>query len=582
MLRIFKLILLTTIFLLSLSSEVQIKEIQESWFEAVKQCNTTASMILTLKDIYDVDKDTNPCKEDGIKTNTLYWIESYHKLSNIISVEGCYQADLLNTNLGGNGHKSLRHCYLECTKISNSTTTFAYKNSTAGGVNCLCNLNAIKELTEKSERNLSECTSFDRSLWWRYKILKNEFPTNNESCHMISCEDRISKDKFVKDILCGHYNGKTPDEDSRYVCTTSTDNNMPPSQLLPSRFSFISNASIKTDSDPNSHMIAECKSITCLRDNTFKITIKNCTSETLHFLCLNGSKTIPIYGSKKPENNSSHTTARELSTESTFEANTTNAPSVSIQSDGSTSVDTTLFGQITTKLVSKAAETNVTFSTKYISSVATRYVTNPGKGNMLQITSPIVLNQNVNDKSSMGLIIGLSVGTVSIIVAVVVLVSLWIRRNGPFKNKRDDSQIAEFHGQKDHNTDIASNKEPHIVNNSTYEMQAATENVNEIGILEQDSNNIPNSEYAVVIKKRKMIDKVNNQQHSHDEENLDVIENEYDGLNHNRPDSFTDRNNTTNIYDTALGVRDTSDSTYVTANHVHVVDKDKNCVYDHM
>lgn len=46
------------------------------------------------------------------------------------------------------------------------------------------------------------------------------------------------------------------------------------------------------DSDPNSHMIAECKSITCLRDNTFKITIKNCTSETLHFLCLNGKSYI--------------------------------------------------------------------------------------------------------------------------------------------------------------------------------------------------------------------------------------------------------------------------------------------------
>ncbi|CAC5410033.1 unnamed protein product [Mytilus coruscus] len=161
------------------------------------------------------------------------------------------------------------------------------------------------------------------------------------------------------------------------------------------------------------------------------------------------------------------------------------------------------------------------------------------------------------------------------------------RRKGLLKNKRfgEDSQTTEIHGPNYHDVDIASNKEPHIVNNSTYEMQAATENVNEFSLLDQDSNNhnnIPNGEYAVVIKKRQMIGNTTNQQQIHDEENLDVIENEYDGLNHNRPDSFNKRNNSNNIYDTALGFRDESDSMYVTESHVYVVDKDENCVYDHM
>lgn len=95
-------------------------------------------------------------------------------------------------------------------------------------------------------------------------------------------------------------------------------------------------------------------------------------------------------------------------------------------------------------------------------------------------------------------------------------------------------------------------------------------------------NNTSNSEYAVVIKNKQMIGNVTNQQQSHDDENLDVIENEYDELNHNRPDSFINRNYTNNIFDTALGFRDESDPTYDSGSHVHVVDKDKHCVYDHM
>lgn len=39
--------------------------------------------------------------------------------------------------------------------------------------------------------------------WLLISVHKNEFPTHNESCHMISCENSKPNDTFVKNILCG-------------------------------------------------------------------------------------------------------------------------------------------------------------------------------------------------------------------------------------------------------------------------------------------------------------------------------------------------------------------------------------------
>ncbi|CAG2186520.1 unnamed protein product [Mytilus edulis] len=249
-----------------------------------------------------------------------------------------------------------------------------------------------------------------------------------------------------------------------------------------------------------------------------------------------------------------------MPSESSFKGSNTNASLGSTLPTDATKQDYfTFLLQNTSTYNPTPAQSYITLSRTYISTVITSQTNDPNERAIFSRTSTYMSDPSVQK-------------------------SACSRRKGPFRNKRfgDDSHIAEFHGQNDHNTAIAPKKDPHIVNNSTYEMHAATKHVNELSLLEQDSNNIPNSEYAVVVKNSKMIDNVNNQQQSNDEENLDVIENEYDGLNHNRPDSFADRHTTTNIYDTALGVRDTSDSTYFTANHVHVVDKDENCVYDHM
>ncbi|CAG2251662.1 unnamed protein product [Mytilus edulis] len=183
--------------------------------------------------------------------------------------------------------------------------------------------------------------------------------------------------------------------------------------------------------------------------------------------------------------------------------------------------------------------------------------------NIIHSTSHEVLNRNINADFPIGLLVGLIVTALVIASVVVLLVVCRFKHKGLFRNKKfdNDSHITKFNIPNFNENAKTSDTKTQTVQNSTYAMHTARENENVFSLSDPDLNNMninntSNSEYAVVIKNKQMIDNVTNQQQSQDKENLDVIENEYDGLNHNRPNSFTDRNNTTNIYDTALGVRD--------------------------
>ncbi|CAC5356313.1 unnamed protein product [Mytilus coruscus] len=565
MLTLFKLIFSTTICSFRLSSSIELRQFSGTWFEAVKHCKSNGSRIASIADIHGVGHGKIPCRSGELQ-NTQYWIGNYYKLSNKVSVEGCYRNEI-NDNPGLQaGHQSLHDCYGLCTSKVKAVGTFTYKNVGAG-VNCFCK--SYTNGLDIGGKNLSECLTFDNIKWWTYKRLQKAGQTQ---------------------------------ENLRFVCTNNTDEKIP---SMPGTFNFILNAANATESDKRKPV---CKAIACLGNFTFETIVTNCTSNMSGVICLNGidphlstkrtllstsfsSIDVSINRSKLPGNNSSHTTTSKMTSDSNSQGRETYASSGSnLPTDAITQVDTSSHKQNTkTYNPTPGAQSYVTCSMTYRSIVITSPTTDPNIRDIFQSTSTKMYGPSLKPTSTIGLLVGLlATAFVIIIIAVVVLLVICrLKRKGPFKNIRfgDDSQITEFHCPNYHDVDIASNKEPHIVNNSTYEMQAAIENVNEFSLLDQDlnnHNNVPNSEYAVVIKNRQMIGNTTNQQQSHDEGNLDVIENEYDGLNHNRPDRFTKRNNTNNIYDTALGFRDESDSTYVTASHVHVVDKDENCVYDHM
>lgn len=93
-----------------------------------------------------------------------------------------------------------------------------------------------------------------------------------------------------------------------------------------------------------------------------------------------------------------------------------------------------------------------------------------------------------------------------------------------------------------------------------------------------NSSNIRDNEYAVVVKNNHSGNQVIEQNVGMNAENSDdLMESEYDRLNHVRPRSA---NNTSTIYDSALGFREECDATYNMTDYNGSVKRDY-AVYDH-
>ncbi|CAC5410036.1 unnamed protein product [Mytilus coruscus] len=182
---------------------IEIKEERVSYLEGVEQCNINGFRIATQSDINVAGQDEKPCKT-GNWQNAKYWIENDNKLSNIISVEGCFNNLVLENAVPKQEiiRLTLRDCYRRCTDTLKDSIIFAYKNDT-GETNCICNLNTTDVNTPLKVRNSLECINLQQSLWWKYKVHKDMFSAGNETCKTISCSRRDLANPFLKNILCG-------------------------------------------------------------------------------------------------------------------------------------------------------------------------------------------------------------------------------------------------------------------------------------------------------------------------------------------------------------------------------------------
>ncbi|XP_076089006.1 uncharacterized protein LOC143059403 [Mytilus galloprovincialis] len=306
--------------------------------------------------------------------------------------------------------------------------------------NCICNLDGVNISDLGESRLSSNCFNpgITRTLWWKYKLHKNEFQIGNEPCQHISCKNDSPADK-VEDKLCGLLdNDRAEDVDLLHVCRTNSNNNTTSDIGLPWKFSFIYKASVETDSDQIQSKVVECKAIACENGNIYETITRNCTFETLGFICLSEIGTtlhvnntqlttyvspvkIPMYSTEQSVNNNSHTNARKMSTEaSTSKEKKTSVPSGSkLEHDVSTSAYTEDQEQIT-KFATIPGAPDIKSPMTYISSDLHSHVTKSSKENKVDSTSHEVLNENVNDNSPIGLLVGIIV-TALVLVAVIVL-----------------------------------------------------------------------------------------------------------------------------------------------------------------
>lgn len=114
-----------------------------------------------------------------------------------------------------------------------------------------------------------------------------------------------------------------------------------------------------------------------------------------------------------------------------------------------------------------------------------------------------------------------------------------------------------------------------------YDIHTADGDTRQFGLVDiaiKNENNIQNNEYAIVIKNKPSGNHVIEQNcdtsggHSDD-----LLDSEYDRLNHGRPCS---NNDSSNPYDSALGFREECDATYNTTDYRRI-DKGDDSVYDH-
>ncbi|XP_063417343.1 GATA zinc finger domain-containing protein 24-like [Mytilus trossulus] len=134
------------------------------------------------------------------------------------------------------------------------------------------------------------------------------------------------------------------------------------------------------------------------------------------------------------------------------------------------------------------------------------------------------------------------------------------------KNNQSVNQVVE------HNCDMNGGNSNDLVENEyngVYHVRPQSGNI---------SSNSRNNEYAVVVKKSQSSNQEVEQNCSTNGENSDdMLESEYDKLNHVRPRSGKGSNN---LYDSALGFRDDYDATYNTTDYRRA-DKGDDSVYDH-
>ncbi|VDI43482.1 Hypothetical predicted protein, partial [Mytilus galloprovincialis] len=255
-------------------------------------------------------------------------------------------------------------------------------------------------------------------------------------------------------------------------------------------------------------------------------------------------------------------------------------------------------------------------------------------GEMLESTTDV--SETPSDSHHrIGVIIGALSAAVVVVVAVVLLVICRLRRLGIFMKKRfvGDSPIDDSNFQ---DIDDTSNQSSPDVNNTMYGIHTVSGDDTRFGLLDvthDNSKNIRNNEYAVVVKNNQSVNQVvehncdmngrnshdmvenrcnrvnpvrprsgnkssnsrnneyavvvkkNQSSNQEDEQNCstkgensdDLIESEYDKLNHVRPRSGKGSNN---LYDSALGFRDDYDATYNTTDYRRT-DKGDDSVYDH-
>ncbi|VDI18415.1 Hypothetical predicted protein, partial [Mytilus galloprovincialis] len=237
--------------------------------------------------------------------------------------------------------------------------------------------------------------------------------------------------------------------------------------------------------------------------------------------------------------------------------------------------------------------------------------------------------------SRIGLILGSLVAGVVVIAAVVLLVICRLRHHRLFMKNRfvDDSQIIDSNFPDIDDTSNQSSPHVHKTMNDIHTVSGDDTRFELLDVTHDSSNNIRNNEYAVVVKNNQSGNQV--VEHNCDmngRNSNDLVENEYNGVNHERPrsgnNSSNSRNNeyavvvkknqssnqeveqncstdgensddlleseydklnhvrprsgkgSNNLYDSALGFRDDYDATYNTTDYRRT-DKGDDSVYDH-
>ncbi|XP_052079520.1 uncharacterized protein LOC127717763 [Mytilus californianus] len=286
-------------------------------------------------------------------------------------------------------------------------------------------------------------------------------------------------------------------------------------------------------------------------------------------------------GSQHHDSTGSYTTESKITTQSnqTYQRQTSVGPSNS-------SLDNIYNSQIhvvTTSLVRSSTKKNsktTRFHTpSMIYSSLHTYATVLNEMNILESTTGIS-EAPLDSHSKIGLIVGSLVAAIVIVVAVGLIVFCRLRRWGPFKMMKfvDDNQsneLAEISKYQD------SNHASCDVHNTMHGMHTTSDDNTKFGLLDvspDNSNNIRNNEYAVVVKNNQSGNQVVEQNcGTNGEFSDDPLESEYDRLNHVRPRSGKD---SSNIYDSALGFREECDATYNTTV-CRGIDKGDDSVYDH-
>ncbi|CAC5410032.1 unnamed protein product [Mytilus coruscus] len=385
--------------------------------------------------------------------------------------------------------------------------------------------------------------------------VKNTYWVGNfyKLSNRISIEGKYSKENY-------YLKTPVPQDELPYICESYAAN----STTSVDYFRFGVNASVKQESNIS-------------HESTIPTT--RISSPTM--LTISNHLNTALKAREHNESASYDTSTSKITTTTTFQQQ----PSVTPSQDNikNSQGDITSPARSSTEVISKTKGVHTTSSMKYSSLHTSSYVhiTYLDEMNNAESTTGSV-DTLPSGHSKIGLIVGSAVATVFIIVAVVLLVSCRLRRWELFSKKNcvDDIQINEINYSN--NQDNNSNTEPCDVHNTMYDMQTGSDDNTKFGLVDvspDNSNNILNTEYAVVVKNNQSGNQVIDENcGTNGEISDDPLESEYDRFTHVRPRSGKD---SSNIYDSALGFREECDATYNTTVY-RGIDKGDDSVYDHI